>query len=451
MTAAETSANIQQQSSVDDWGKRVHTGVRWPAAIGILVIVGFVAGFGIWASSAPLSGAAVAPGVVAASGQNLTIQHFEGGIVEAINVREGERVVAGDPVLTLDPTDAQAKRAILLQSLIALQANAERLQAERDGSETFSISSELQARAVEAGISGDLAEQAREFQKRRERLETDQRIANQSSAALSEKIVGLEAQIRAANDQITVLDDDIEGKRRLLKRGLTRKSEVNNLLRSRSDLEGRIGQLTASVAEARTAIIEAEQRKVRLTADLSERAATQLNEVRRQIADTRQRIRAADKVLERVVIRAPADGIIVTLNKNTPGSVVRPGEDLAVLLPEGGELIVEARVNPLDADIVSVGQAANLRFSSLNARITPEVPGTVAFIAADRVTDPVTNEPYFPARLKIADELPDAIRREQIFPGMPVETFIKTTDRTFLQYLMRPIMDSFERAFREPD
>ena len=437
-------------SSTDGhWAEKVNSTITWPVIAGLLVLAIFGASFGIWAARAPLAGAAVATGVVAASGQNLRIQHFEGGIVEKILVKEGDKVSKGQPIMQLDPTDAEATRNRLQKSLIALEARNERLIAERDGIESFTFSNELTKRAADLGLETDLAELSQEFDKRQSRFKTDERITDQTAAAWREKISGLESQTKAARDQIAILNDDIEAKQKLLERGLTRRTEVNALLRNRAELEGRIGTNLASIAEAKTSIVETLQRKSRLAAERAETAATQLNEVRRQIADTQERIRAAENVLKRVVVRAPADGVVVTLSKNTEGAVVQRGEDLATLLPIGGELLVEARVSLLDIDVVSVGQTAQLRFSALNARVTPEVPGIVKFISADRVVDPVTNDPYYPVRLAIAEELPDSIDRSQIFPGMPVETYIQTGDRTFLEYLTKPAVDSFRRAFRE--
>ena len=438
-----------QQSEPAHWAAPVKTGVTWPSVAGFVILALFVAGFGLWAASAPLAGASIAPGVVVASGQNLRVQHFEGGIIQEILVSEGEAVEEGQPLLRLDPTEPLGIRNRLLKALMALQARAERLQAERDGKQSLAFTPALIKDARAANLRSDLDEQLREFQKRHQRLVTDRNIIAQNIAAQQEKITGLEAQIKASRDQISILDDDIDGKQKLLKQGLTRKSEVNILMRNRAELEGRIGANQAAIAEAKTAIVEARQRQSKLDADHAEQAVTQLNEVRRQIADTRERILSAENVLGRVVVRSPAKGVIVTLSQNTEGGVVRQGEDILVILPVGGELIVEARVSPIDKDLVSVGQKAKMRFSSLNSRITPEVDGTVTFVSADRVVDPVSNEPYFPARLKIAEELPDAISREQIFPGMPVEVYVETGDRTFLEYLLKPATDSFRRAFRE--
>ena len=451
---AKLMQNMQSQQSgpsVNDgsgWSESVKTGILKPAIFGIIIIGLFLFGFGSWAANAPLSGAAIAPGVIAASGQNLKVQHFEGGIIEEILVKEGDKVVKDQPLMKIDPTQAESNRNRLVKSLVALQARAERLVAERDDTE-LNLSQELRALASKNGLENDLREQRSEFEKRRQRYVTDGLILDQQIAALEEQIGGLDSQKTSTQDQITVLNDEIGVKQDLLKRQLTNRSEVMRLERNRSELEGRIGGLLASVGEAKSGIIGAKQRKSRLQAERAETAVTALNEVRRQIADTREQIANAEAIMKRVVVRAPSDGVVVNLSKNTPGSVIRQGEDLVVLLPTGGELIVEARLNPQDVDVVTVGQSANLRFSTLNTRITPEVPAVVSYVSADRLIDPSNNEPYYTARLKIADKLPDGLTAEQIFPGMPVETYIETGDRTFLEYIAKPLSDSFERAFKE--
>lgn len=434
--------------NTEEWAKNVNTGLRGPTIVGLAILLGFLAVFGVWAASAPLAGAAIATGIVSASGQNFRIQHLEGGIIQEILVSEGEEVSKDQPIMQLDPTSALANRDRYRKALIALQARAERLQAERDGTD-FVLSEELRAAAVDADQKIALNEQMREFQKRNERYSTDGKIVDQQVAALEQQITGLEVQISSAQDQLSVLTDEIKVKANLLRRKLTPRSEVLRLRRNKSEVEGRIGGFVAGLGEARSSIIRANEQKLRLQAERSETAVSQLNDVRRQIAEVQEVIRNAEDVLSRVTLRSPADGVVVSISKNTPGSVVRAAEELFVILPKGGELIVEARVSPQDVDSVVVGQAANMRFSSLNSRTTPEVPGRVTFVSADRQIDQATNEPYYTARLAIAKDLPDTIRREQIFPGMPVETYIETESRTFLQYLAKPLTDSFSRAFRE--
>ena len=432
----------------DGWTSRVDTGLSGPTLAGLIIVGVFILMFGLWAAFAPLAGAAVAHGVVSASGQNLRIQHFEGGMIDQILVQEGDTVSRDQPLLTLDSTDALATRDRYRKQLIGLRARAERLQAERDG-EDVRFSDQLKQDAINADLQVDLAEQTKEFDKRSERYATDEKIANQQIVALQQQEVGLRAQEKSAREQIAVIEQEIAVKSKLVKRKLAPKSQLLRLQRSRSELEGRIGDFVSRIGETRSSIVKAMEQKLRLQAERSEAAAAQLNEVRSSMAETEELIRTAEDVLSRVIVRAPADGVVVNINKNTPGSVVRKAEDLVVLLPRGGELIIEARLEPQDIDVVNVGQGASLRFSTLNTRTTPEVEGQVSYISADRQIDPNTNEAFYTARLTFTDTLPQGFNRGLIYPGMPVETYIETGDRTFFQYLTKPITDSFSRAFRE--
>ncbi len=443
------SIDSAEGSQKSVWAENVNTSAKVPAFIGFAILVSFVGGFGFWASLAPLSGAAVASGVIAASGQNQVIQHFEGGIVEKILVREGENVTKGQSLLVLDKTAAEATKNRLSKLIISQKARITRLEAERDGQVKFEFQPELVEEAEAENQLGDLEEQMAEFLKRHARNTAEQGILTQRIAAMNEQIEGLKAQKKAAERQLEVVRGDLERKRKLLKRGLTQRSQVTLLERNEADLLGRIGSFVADLGRARTSIVEADEQKEKLRAEKAEKAVTDLNQVRRDIADAREQLYAAVAVLERIVIRAPSDGVIVSMKKNTPGSVVGAGEDILELLPTSSELIVDARVSPLDVDVIAVGQVANLRFSALNQRTTPEVQATVTYVSADRLIDPATQESYYTARLKIAEQLPASIDKSKIFPGMPVETYIKTGDRTFFEYVSRPILDSFNRAFRE--
>ncbi len=443
------TADSAEKASRETWASAVKTSARFPIVIGILILLVFGGGFGVWAALSPLSGAAVAPGIVAASGQNLVIQHFEGGIVDKILVREGDAVKENQSLIILDKTSAEATRNRLSKLLIALEARSARLIAERDGKDKFIFSEELKKKAAAEKMETDLEEQRREFTKRLARHRSEQLILNQRIEALKEQIEGLESQKKATARQLEVVQDDLKRKEKLLKRGLTQRSQVTLLQRNEADLLGRLGGYTSEIGRTRTAIVEAIEQKEQLRAKRAETAVTMLNQIHREIADAGEQFNAALSVLKRVVIRAPSAGIVVSLKKNARGSVVAPGEPLIELLPTGSELIVEARVSPLDKDVITVGQPAILRFSSLNQRTTPEVDATVTYVSADRIVDPATREPYFTARLKISENLPGALDRSKIFPGMPVETYIKTGDRTFFEYLVRPIKDSFNKAFLE--
>lgn len=435
-------------STHSHWARQVRTSVVSPVVVGLVVLIAFVGGFGIWAAVAPIAGAAIAPGHIAASGQNLRVQHFEGGIIEEILVQPGELVQKGQPLLTLDAKNSQSLVNRINQEIVAMQARLERLKSEIDDTD-LEFGAELRKQAAAAGMESHLNEQLREFQKRRERYNTDASILDQQIAALEERIVGLESQITSSEAQIELLDEEIAIKKELVERQLTTRSDLLGLQRIRQELRGRLGGFRSSIAEAKSSIIGGRQSKARLQAERSEAAATSLNEIRRRLVDFMEQRESALDVLNRVVVRAPSDGVIVEIAKNTPGSVVKAGEDLFVLLPAGSELIVQARLLPQDIDLVQVGQPATLRFSALNQRTTPEIQGKVIYVSADRLVDPATNEPFYTARLQIADELPDGVTQAQIFPGMPVETYINTGTRTFFEYLGKPLIDSFSRAFRE--
>ena len=431
------------------WSQSVRQSMRGPVLFGSVVLLVFVGGFAGWASTAPLEGAAVATGTVTASGQNHTIQHLEGGIIEKVLVAEGDRVEEGQELVRLQRTAAEANRDLLRKNLFALEARAARMRAERDGLELLEFRPDLQEAAERYGLANDLEQQRREFDTRVQRLRSDRLILDQRVEALEQQIGGLDAQLASTREQVEVIGDDIRRKKTLLDRQLTNRSEYNALIRSRAEMQGRIGGLQAEIGRARNSIVEAEEQRVKLVTERAEQAVTTLNEARRQIADTQERLRAADDVLSRIVLRSPSDGIVVDIAKTTPGAVIGRGEDLMTILPTDSELIVEARLLPLDVDAVSVGQEASLRFSALNQRVTPEVPATVTYVSKDALTDPQTRESYYTMRLAITDDLPPEVKEEQIFPGMPVETYVRTGDRTFAEYMVKPILDSFARAFRE--
>ncbi|MCT7378478.1 HlyD family type I secretion periplasmic adaptor subunit [Chelativorans salis] len=432
-----------------DWARSVKTSTRLVSAVGLAATLFYVFGFGAWASLAPLAGAAVAPGVVAAGGQNQRVQHLEGGIVDKILVEEGDHVKAGQPLFELDGTNVRTQYNRLRKHLIALSARAARLAAERDGADKLLFPEDLEKTAKSEGEHSVLTEQATEFNTRLARHRQDLAIMRQRINALNEQIEGMAAQQAAVERQLEVVQDEAERKRRLLDQGLTDRSEYTALLRSEADLLGQLGQTRASILTSRTQIAEAKEQIARLKTQRIETAVSELNDVRAEVADAEEQRSAAKAVLDRIVIRSPSDGVIVKMAYNSRGSVVRPGDTLLELLPTATNLVIEARVLPQDVDIVKVGQEARLRFNALNARTTPTVDATVIYLSADRLVDRSNEQAYYTARLRLTDALPPEITAEQIYPGMPVETYIKVSERTFFEYLAKPVVDSFSRAFRE--
>ena len=322
----------------------------------------FLGGFGLWASTAPLSGATIAGGYVAAAGQNILIQHLEGGIIKSIHAREGDRVKAGQPLITLDPTLAEAQLNRMLKQLAALRAKGMRLEAERDLKTKLVIPAEVAGTSRGLTFPEVIAEQQVEFNARYARYVAEHEILNQRIAALKEAITGLDVQKKASSDQLTIVREEIDRKKLLLDSGLTNRSEYTALLRAEAELIGQVGSLQSQIASSSTQIVETKQQMERLTTTRVEEAVAELNTERATIADVEEQARAASSVLDRTVIRAPANGIIVRSVHNAVSSVVRAGEPIMELLPTSELLVIEARISPHDIDTLRIGQASAPEF-----------------------------------------------------------------------------------------
>ncbi|RFC64203.1 HlyD family type I secretion periplasmic adaptor subunit [Fulvimarina endophytica] len=427
----------------------VKSGIAGITVAGLASCGLFLAAFGAWAGIAPISGAVVASGVVAAAGQNQNVQHLEGGIVAEILVAEGQRVEKGEPLLTLDATPATARRNRLQTQLIGLDAKAARLAAERDGADRLDFAADLVRRAGEEGLGDLLDEQRKEFEARLERHRQERFILDQRLSALAEQMAGLGAQKTAIRSQIEIVRDEAGRKERLLSRGLTNRSEYSALVRSEADLVGQLGQIKASLLASRMQSAEAREQIAKLDTKRVETALTELNTTRVERADRAEQLDEAFDVLSRTVIRAPSDGIVVRMAVNAVGGVVEPAKPVVELLPTAEELIVDAKVPPRDIDALFLGQEARLHFSALNARRTPTVDAHLTYLSADRLSDPQSDQPYYTARLALDGDLPEGFDAADIYPGMPVEVFISTEERSFVDYLVKPIEDSLARAFRE--
>jgi HlyD family secretion protein/epimerase transport system membrane fusion protein len=431
------------------WDSQPRTDIRRVALAGYASIALLAGCFGYWAASAPLSGAVITQGTISATGGNILIQHPEGGIIRELLVREGDRVEQGQDMIVLDKTAAQAELNRLTLQSIALKASAARLEAERDGLDRLAPVTEAAPAPFQHDFEVVMREQQKEFDARLARFRSEQSILSQRVAMHRESVQGLNAQKAAIQQQAEVVKKELGIKTSLLDKGLTNRTEYSQLLRSEADLVGQAGALEANLASASTQIVEAQEETERLTTQRVEEALTKLDEVRTKLADIGEQIRTAEAVLGRTTIKAPAAGIVVSSTYNSKGSVIAPGEKIMEILPTAAALIVDARLRTKDVDQVRVGQPAKLRLSALNMRLTPEVSASVSQVSADRLIDPATHEPYFRARLKIAEPLPPGVKPEQLYPGMPVEAFINTGDRTFFEYLARPMIDSFARAFAE--
>ncbi|MEL6747212.1 MAG: HlyD family type I secretion periplasmic adaptor subunit, partial [Pseudomonadota bacterium] len=408
----------------------------------------FLGGFGAWATQMRLAGATVVQGVVAAKGANLTIQHRDGGEVAAIAVAEGDFVRKGQALVTFDTFEATLRADRLDAARIALLARQARLRAERDDVDLI-YDETLIADAARRGLSDMLAEQKREFDARRDRGASDGIILAERLASLKDRLAGFEAQKRATASQTDVLRADLAVREKLLKRQLALRSDVLALRGRVADAEGRMGAIDSRIGEVRAQMAEARQMQTRRGQSGAEQALVDLNALQTELTDVERRWEEAKRVVSRTTLVAPADGRVVSLAVNTIGAVVAPGAELLTLLPTTSGLVVEARLSPADIDEVRQGQDARLRFATLQNDNAPEVGATVSYVSADRAVDPITRESYYTTRFRITEELGNDKAAVPVQPGMPVDVFIATGERTFFDYIAAPLKRSMGKAFKE--
>jgi HlyD family secretion protein len=435
--------------SFEEWHRPVIAHASRPIIAGLVAIAVSLGAGGYWAATAPISGAAIAPGVVIATGQNQTVQHLEGGIIEAILVKEGDHIDAGQVVIRLSRTAAESNLKRLLDQYGAMRAIEARYLAERDSKTTIEWPAELATRKGDPELDKAVEGQYAEFAARRESLESVVAVYKKQIDATKDMIVGLQAQNRSANEQLELIKEELAGADKLLKKGLIEKTRVLALRRTAAQLIGTQGDTLARIAQAKQSITEIEARIINTRKDWLEKATSQLRDTRLQIADLNGQIKAARDIAERIEIRSPVNGIIVKLYYNTPGGVIAAGQPVLDILPATRALEVEARIKPDDIDVVFPGRAAQLRFTAFHNRTTPSLVGEVSYISADRLVDKVTQQPYYIARIRLSVEKSPELRKLTITAGMPVEVFIETGQRTFLDYTLQPITETFMHAFRE--
>jgi HlyD family secretion protein len=417
--------------------------------VGTAVVAFLAVGLGGWASTAEISGALIAPGSVVVDSNVKKVQHPTGGVVGEVRARDGDHVKAGDILVRLDETVTRANLAIVQKGLVELYARKARLAAERDAADTVATPKELASKTNDADVQEELASERKLFELRRTARLGQKQQLRQRITQLQEEIRGLEAQQDAKAKETELIEQELGGMRELWKKNLIPLDKLTALEREAARLQGERGQLVASAAQAKGKIAETELQVLQVDQDLSSDVAKELRETDGKIGEYVERKVAADDQLKRTDIRAPQDGVVFQSTANTVGGVVAAGDPIMLIVPEADTLLVEAKVDPKDIDKVQFGQAVLLRFSAFDIRTTPEINGTVSRVAADTSTDQRTGQTYYVVRISMA---PDQIARlgdVRLTPGMPVEAFIQTGQRTMLSYLIKPLHDQFMRAFRE--
>jgi HlyD family secretion protein/epimerase transport system membrane fusion protein len=420
----------------------------WIVAGFLIIFVAF-GGFGTWAAFASLDSAAIAQGVVVVETDRKSVQHLEGGLVKEIRVRDGDRVEKNDVLIRLEDTHASAMHEIVRGELDASLAEESRLIAERDGQDDIAFPRELLARSRVAKVAKALKGQRQLFSARRNAFKGQVAILEQSIAQFREQIAGLEAQHGARQKQLTILKDELRGLRKLLAQGNVPRNEVLAYERRIAELGGEKGLYMADVARAQQGIGEARLRIGQLRKSAREEVVAELREVQERIFGLEERLVAAEDVLARTEIRAPSAGVVMGMQTHTTGGVIAPAQEILQVVPVGDRLVIEAHVDPIDIDDVAVGQQATVRLTAFKLRSTPIIVGTLINLSADRLIDEHSGTPYYLARIEVSKDELASLGDLELQPGMPVEALIKTGARTALGYMLSPLTENFDLAFRE--
>lgn len=423
---------------------------RGPLVLGFIALLCLVGGFGTWSVLANISGAIIAPGQVEVDQNRQVVQHPDGGVVERVTVEEGQTVAAGDVLIRLDPTVLGSELAIVEGQLFELMARRGRLEAERDTTPDIAFDPALLAVAAERPAVTSLTDgQMRLFAARNASQRQEAEQLEKRRIQITDQVLGIEAQQSALEQQRDLISQELGDLQTLLDKGLAQASRVLSLQREAARLEGQVGELTASAAQARGRITEIEIEMLKLGTARREEAITQLRDLQYRELEMHERRQALQQQLDRLEIRAPVSGIVYGLTVFAPRSVIRPADEVLYLVPQDRPLVVAGRVDPIHRDEVFVGQPVRLRFATFDSRTTPELNGTVSQVSADAFTDERSQASYYRAEFVLDAGEVDKLGDLKIVPGMPVEAFVRTADRTPLAYLVKPLTDYFNRAFRE--
>ena len=423
--------------------------IRYFRLLGYVSVLLMVGLGGAWSALASLNGAVIAPSTIMSESNAKRVQQKEGGIVQRILVKDGERVVEGQPLIDIDDTEVRSELAIIDSLLIEELAKRARLEAQLADQETISFPEELMKRSGEQQIAKMMGSQTRLHTARRAALTGKIDQLNQQVIQISEQIEGLDAQVVAMEHQISLIKNELVDLRKLQKDGLMQKSRVLAMEREQARLEGGRGELIGARAAAKSRSSEIKLRIIQLKEDELSQALIDLRQSESRISELEERRIAAAEKLDRLVVRAPITGTIFQLAVHTEGGVITPAETLMMISPEADDLILEAHVLPRNIEQVSVGQEARVRFTAFDTHTTPEVSGEVFSVASD--TTRLSNEtpPFYIVRIRISAGEIAKIGQHKLKPGMPAEAFIQTGARSPLSYLVKPLRDQIEHVWRE--
>lgn len=418
--------------------------------IGLLAIMAFASTIGLWSVASNISGAVVASGQFVVDGNVKKVQHATGGVVGLLKVREGDHVTQNDVLIRLDDTVTRANLQVVVKQLDEFAVRRARLEAERDRRDEIIVPAQFGDRLADPAIDDLVRSEESLFIARRIARNVQQSQLRKRIAQLNEEIAGLRSQQLSRDRQAVLISGELDSVLDLFKKNLVPLTRKNALEREVANLDGQKGQLMASVAQAEGKIAETELQIHQIDDQLREEVIKELREIQGKTAELIERRIAAEDQLNRVEIRAPSTGFVHQLAVHTVGGVITPAEPVMLIVPEQDSLQVEAHVAPHDIDQVTVGRAVQIRVAAFNQRTTPELNGKVSRVSANTTVDEQTGTTYYTIRVSIAPlELKRLGSEHEISAGMQANVFVKTEDRTPLQFIVKPLHDQIAKAFRE--
>jgi membrane fusion protein, epimerase transport system len=416
---------------------------------GLIAIVLLVLGVAAWSALAPISGAAIAPGVVKVDMNRKTVQHQEGGMVGEILVRDGDKVKAGQTLVVLRDIRVDAGSELAKTQLDADLAKVARLAAEQAWRPDIVFSEELVSRRDDPRVAQLLQREIALFEARRGAYDNQLALIRAQIRETEAEIEGRKQQLRADLEAMRLLQEELSANESLVGEGFVSKVRIITLQRSRAEMESRRGENESELSRARQKVSDLRLRAETMRSALMQESSGELSQVTAKIFDLRERLRPAQDAEQRQRITAPIDGEVVDLRITSIGGVIGPREAILDIVPENPDLIVEARVRPEDITVVRTGAEANVRLTSFRQRLTPTVTGTVIYVSADRLEDKVDKTVYYLARVRVTPEVLRRAGNLSLQAGMPAEVFVKSEARTALEYLLDPVTGFLQRSMRE--
>jgi HlyD family secretion protein len=422
--------------------------------IGITAVVVAVGGVGSWAASSSIAGAVIANGTVVVESNVKRVQHPTGGIVGKIFVKEGEDVEADQILVRLDDTLTRATLGIVQSQLDQFVARRARLIAERDSNDAISFPEGLTSRAGEDNVASSMTGEQKLFEARRSARQGQRSQLRERVTQTANEVRGLEAQQAAKEKEIKFINEELSGVVDLYQKQLVTIVRYMSLQRDEAKLQGERGQFIAEIARAKGKIAETELQIIQLDQDFRTDVLKDLREADAKIAELQERVNAAKDELQRIDIRAPQAGFVHQLAVHTVGGVIAKGETVMEIVPRSDALVVEAKVAPTDIDQVEMDARVKVRVMAGNRRTMPDLDATVKRIGADLTRDQAAagaapSAPYYLVRVSLQKGASKELGDLQLVPGMPAEVFIRTHDRTPLDYMLKPLREQITRTFRE--